>query len=133
MKLNNLTTKLRKYNYNHGNMVGYGRPGPLWIMPFLTCDFGRHLALEEENSTTAVVLKRESLCTEYRLFTTFLYISAGISDVIKNRTVSQIQVALQRKAYADAGIKSIPQQQSVVKQTAVPPPSSAETVEVDVE
>jgi len=57
----------------------------------------------------------------------------GISDVIKNRTVSQIQVALQRKAYADAGIKSIPQQQSVVKQTAVPPPSSAETVEVDVE
>merc|ERR1711973_233755 len=26
----------------------------------------------------------------------------GISDVIKNRTVSQIQVALQRKAYADA-------------------------------
>ena len=58
---------------------------------------------------------------------------AGISDIIKNRTVSQIQVALQRKAYSDAGIKSIPHQQSVIKQTTPATPSSAETVEVDVE
>jgi len=60
----------------------------------------------------------------------------AISDTIKNRTVSQIQGALQRKAYADAGIKAIPQQpppkpqQSVIKQSAS---ATSEAAEVDVE